>query len=344
MTTTAGPTPTALVGPATGTQHLPPERVELVRNALVMPMRDRATMACGVFRANGTFCTQSRTLISSNRFTGIPTAAKLETVQTVEGRFLYAGIGRHHFGHFLLESISRLWAMEDERANVDGILVIPMHGMDIESVLRRRFLPFYRILGYDRPLYLVQEPVQIPQLLVPSQAFGHSTWIAGTERFRQFTRQRLASALSPDGPEKLYISRSALKHPDQSIDQEDRIEALMQEAGYTIFHPQNHSVRNQCEHYMAARCIVGGDGSAFHLVPFLMQSGTRIGLIRRRTRRSAFTAFVEQIKAFDDVRLTTFDALEPAGLPAKTGARSAREKPKLDFDRLRHDLGQAGFL
>ena len=317
---------------------LPPERIEMLKRAVVVPMTERRHHACGVFRADGSFCQNSRTLISANRFTGIPDMPAPEAIDPAPGRFLFAGLGRHHFGHFLMECIGRLWAMEHHHQQVDGILVTPMHDVDMESVARRRFLRFYNILSYGRPLFLVERPARVGTLVLPSPGFGHMGWSQGTPAFRAFVRQRLEAELVPDGPEKLYISRSKLKAPDQRVDQEDRIEQMMREAGYTIFHPQKHSMEEQCQRYMAARRIVGGDGSAFHLAPFVLQPGAQVGLIRRRYRKPVFDALAGQITAFADIHLSCLNALRP-----RQQAEPDQPAP-LDIDKLRNQLSEAGFI
>ena len=47
---------------------LPQPHVETVEQALVAPMPEGRELACGVFRADGSFVQQSRTLSSSDRF------------------------------------------------------------------------------------------------------------------------------------------------------------------------------------------------------------------------------------------------------------------------------------
>jgi capsular polysaccharide biosynthesis protein len=150
-------------------------------------------------------------------------------------------------------------------------------------------------------------------------------------------RAHLEANCPAQGPEKVYISRSRLKHPHQRVDQEERIEKLMKASGYTIFHPQRHSIMVQARVYRAAKVIVGGDGSAFHLVPFATEPETGIALIQRRNRPEAFGAIKDQIKAFADVDLVTLNPL--------TGAQAEKDQPDpIDFRALRRQLGDNGFL
>lgn len=317
---------------------VPPPAAETVNDAVVATMEPERDLACGVFRADGSFCDLSRTLISVGRLTGRPDRPEPE--REFPGRYLFAGIGRHHFGHFLLEGIPRLWALE-EVAPVDGILLVPMHGVDFGAVMRRRLGAFMDLLTGGLPVHNIREPVRVEQLVVPSQGMGHRAWITGTPPFRRFVRERLCRKIEPQGPERLYISRSLLKREDQMVDQEDRIEAIMKRAGYTVFHPQKHPIPKQCARYMAARRIVGADGSAFHLAPFVLQPECRVAIFQRRHRRQRIVeALASQMRAFADVEALTIDALCP---PAATDACGDRPN-RLDIGKLERDLSEAGFL
>lgn len=114
----------------------------------------------------------------------------------------------------------------------------------------------------------------------------------------------------------------------------------MKKAGYHVFHPQKHSLEEQCARYRASSHIVGADGSAFHLAPFAMKPGTTIGLIQRRRRPEVYSALTTQIRAFCDVDLVKIDALvkhrDPSAHP-KTHA-------SIDFDMLKTRLEETGLI
>ncbi len=315
--------------------ELPPATVEVIQNATVIPMAADHSQACGVFRPDRQFCEMSRAKFAHNRFSATPKF--LTPTNILKGRHIFAGIGRHHFGHFLLESLPRLWALEQH--NVDGVVFIAKHGTDFGAVIRRRFGPFLNILTNDTPIYVVENATAVEELILPTPGIGHLKWTTATPEFRAFIRNRLTTGISPDGPERLYVSRSKLKREDQMIDQEKRIERMMKDAGYTVFHPQKHTLVEQCQRYMAARKIVGPDGSPFHLAPFVMQPGTQVGLIQRRWRQEVFDALANQIESCADVELTTTNPLVPLPIGQKPDDSACQP---IDFHKLQADLRSAG--
>ena len=315
---------------------LPEAQVETLHEATVMPMTEGRDQACGVLRADGSFCKFSATRLSAGRLTGTPDAPQSTT--PLPGRHLFAGLGRHHFGHFLVETITRLWALDGAATGCDGIVVIPKHGIDFDAVMRRRLGQFFDLVSNGLPVHIAETPLKVETLHVPTQGFGHMSWLTATPEFRQHIRDRLTSQITPEGPEKLYVSRSGLKDPAQAMHKEDMVESMMVKAGYTIFHPQDHSLADQCSRYMAAKQIVGPDGSAFHLAPFVLQKGTRVGLIQRRHRQDVFDALVAQIRAFCAAELVTLNPLLPPGKGRDPG------NPQIFFRKLKRDLISSGFL
>ncbi|WP_417733641.1 glycosyltransferase family 61 protein [Roseovarius sp.] len=322
-------------------RHLPEARTDTIRGAIVVPMSPGAGHACGVVGPGGAAVAQARTLLSGGRFTPDPIAPD-GPVARLPGRWLYAGVGRHHFGHFLLECISRLWALDHGAAPFDGIIITPMQGRDIAAVIRRRLGPLLDILGQGLPVHLAAEPVQVDELVVPSQGMGHLHWTAGTPEFRAYVRRHLCAALTPEGPDKLYVSRRRLKSPAKQVPHEQKIERWMSAAGFEIFHPERHAIAVQCQRYMAARQIVGPDGSAFHLAPFVMPRGARVGLIQRRTRQPVFDAIARQITSFAEADLWTTAALAQLRTAPQPDERESALPPELR--QLRGDLKQAGFI
>lgn len=315
---------------------LPPPIIEPIRNARLAPVAATGAFAHGVFRPDLSFCELSRTRISDSRFTARADTAAVASAEHLQGRYLFAGIGRHHFGHFLMETASRLWALDGRQKSFDGLIIVPAPNIDFAAVLRRRLQRFFDIMGCTLPIHLIEQPVVVDELLVPAQGFGHLQWTVGNDAFRQFVRAQVDRTCPPFGPERIYISRSKLKHAFQRIDQEDKIEALMAKAGYTIFHPERHNVQIQCQTYRAAHTIVGGDGSAFHLVPFAMQPETRIGLIQRRARLAPVNAIARQITAFAPVNLLRLDPLHRS--QEDKAAATRRSADPLDLTKLTEQL------
>lgn len=322
-------------------ERLPPPVVERLRLALAMPMAPGPDCTCGIFRADGSFRPLSRTLLSGARLSGVPEPDEMPVAEAITGRWLFAGIGRHHFGHFLVETLIRLWAVRAYREELDGIVIIPKHGMDFSLALARRYGSFLALLSDDLPVHIAEFPTRYETLLLPSPGFGPLGWIEGSEVFRREMRARVAGAIRPAGSDKLYISRSGLKQSEKRVHDEDRIEALLARAGYDIFHPEAHSIEDQLARYMAATTVIGGDGSAFHLAAFALPRGARVGLIQRRHRPKVLEAFKVQLEAFNAAEVHLVRPVLPR--TAATPHPSEAATP-IDFEVVAAGLADAGLI
>lgn len=322
-------------------RHLPVARIDIVPGAILMPMGPDSGAACGALSPDGAPLPAARTLLSGGRFTPDPVPPR-DAPLHLPGRWLFAGIGRHHFGHFLLEATPRLWALDHGAGPVDGIALLPMYGRDINAVLRRRLGPLLEMLGQRLPVRLIETPTQVDTLVLPSQGFGHRDWSHGTPEARSYMRRHLCTGAPEPGADKLYISRRRLKTPAQQVPHEQQIERWMSRAGYAIMHPERLTIAEQIAHYRAAHTIVGPDGSAFHFAPFVMPPGARVALIQRRTRQATFDAIARQITGFAEADLMTTAALAQLSAAPQEADREHTMPPELR--QLRADLQVAGFL
>lgn len=202
----------------------------------------------------------------------------------LSGRHLYGGTLFFHFGHFLTESLSRLWAVADSGAR--SILFTPkslrgrrhpdLAGWQAEILDR---------LGIHLPVRILHEAVEVEELLVPAQGFGLGRLSQGTPAFRAFTRKlrpALADHAVREGT-KLYLSRSRLARKTGGILGEAHLEQALAAQGFTILHPQDHSIGDQLQAMSAAHHLLGPEGSAFHLAGLVAAPRQRFALIRRRS-------------------------------------------------------------
>ncbi|NPD15201.1 DUF563 domain-containing protein [Xinfangfangia sp. D13-10-4-6] len=266
---------------------LPPftGEIETLSNALLVPERKHDQLiAQGVFYADGRWCENARCWIRAHRPAPIPTLAPDEVVRDLPGTHLYGGHFRRHFGHFLVDSTSRLWALGHLGKRPDSLIYLPYRG-EVEPIRRaiRNMAPFFRLLGVDIPVQTFGEPQRVERLIVPELGFGWSERYAGSPGYRDYMQSHLNAAAPAEGGEKLYVSRARLPATRGGVLGEALIEENMARAGYEIFHPEKHPLEVQIARYKAAKSIVALDGSALHLAAFVMPRDGRVAMILRRS-------------------------------------------------------------
>jgi capsular polysaccharide biosynthesis protein len=294
----------------------------------------------GVLDADGATCLHAATWRGA-RTMMTPPAPPEGPVARLPGRHLYAGQLWAHFGHFLCESLARLWAL-DRAGPLDGIVFLPKRPGRVEALSGWQ-REMFALFGVDLPVRVLDRPTVVEELVVPGQGFGIGRMFAGTPEFRDFVRDRFAPGVIPDGPDRLYLSRTALGGAEGGILGERHIEENIARCGYTVFHPQAHTIATQVAAYRAARAVVGPDGSAFHMLAFADPTPKDVGVILRRSS-SVPEGIGTHIAAFTGQAPHLIDALVADWVPEGTARANRNAFGQVDFARLQARLAAAGFI
>lgn len=185
---------------------------------------------------------------------------------------IYAGPLLPAYGHFLLESLARLWAAPSFPHHPIVWTVNSAQSCD-------HLLPWMResldLLGINNTVRLIREATLIEQLIVPSPGFEIQY------RFGRHHSKFLARLdWRPIQDRKLWVSRSGI---DPDIRQGQKmLEAALAADGWTIIHPETLSLTEQLQEFSSAARIAGEQGSALHSVIFLRPApGLRLDVFAR---------------------------------------------------------------
>ena len=256
-----------------------------IEAAVATPMRpadirDRASFAGGgIYDARGRRVEAARREITRGvppmrvrRSVRLDRLSPADVVGVAGTEMVYAGPALAHFGHFLLEVLSRLWWVgkldpagvrlvfheAGPRGRRDAFLAKPYVGETLA------------LLGLDaeRAVFVADAPLRFPRLLVPAPVLS-----LGGHAYTGFPTayERLAAAADPDGepPSRaLYFSRTRIRDDRQRIANEAEVEALMRALGVEVAYPEELPFAAQIRLVRRARLLVGCAGSALHLAAF----------------------------------------------------------------------------
>lgn len=277
-----------------------------------------------------------------------------EATAYLKGHYIFGGMTRIHFGHFLLECTSHLWAIDHVDEPIDGILFYPLYGVPIAEAGEdsRRYQFTRKILDalqVKHKLHIVNETTQVEKLTIGERALGTGKRSAGSSYYRKFMRSRNAAtnnSLSKNHTsEKTYISRTKLSPHLGSILGEDALERTFRDAGFRIFHPQDHSVDEQMDVYKNSEIIVGSEGSALHLPPFCINADTcKVVIIARQFKQDRLKRdFCSQYIGFTGIDPIIIDARKYCW--KKTNTVFLRDaKIVVDFEEMYRQLQELDIL
>ncbi|HDY92156.1 MAG TPA: glycosyltransferase family 61 protein [Pseudoalteromonas sp.] len=196
------------------------------------------------------------------------------SVDRLDGNYIYLGFYAEHYGHFLLETLSRLWAIKNPN-QYDGFIfnnfVIPRKVDKLTKIASF----FFNSLGLDSTkIIILKRNTFVDNLIVPNaQCYilnkAHPKYIDIFERLRCNVSAQNCSQL------KLYLSRSKLQKRKRKVLNEHKIEEAFFQRGFQVVYMESLSINEQLSLLANANVIAGLEGSALHNCLF-MKPGSKV--------------------------------------------------------------------
>ena len=314
---------------------------QVVENAVVVPPTEQNfVQEAGVLYSDGSYCSSGALWRNGRALTVQPKMPEGD-LPVREGTWLWGGLLWMHFGHFLVESTARLWALETLNIPIDGILFAPKrprNGSEVHAFQHE----FVKLMGTEVPVVCLDAPTKVERLIVPGQGFGLGSMIEGTQNYRDAIAARFANDIQAKGPKKLYISRSKLPAGRGNLIGETELEAHLEKQGYTVFHPEKHNLTDQIAIYKAADQIIAAEGSALHLLAMVAKPHQQVAIVVRRPS-NATDQLARHLNSFAGITPLALVQLTRSWKPVGP-AKSRLWMGELNMPALQKDLADAGFI
>jgi hypothetical protein len=187
--------------------------------------------------------------------------------ERVGGTALYLGPLLGAFGHFLVETLARFWALDRvDLAGVDHVVV----------ALQRRTPPgfaldVFQALGLAHKLRIVAKPERFDRVIVPEASHAVSGYIhPDFKAAAEAIAPKLAGPTPTERAAGLYFTRSRLDpwSITSAVVGEGRIEERLAAQGIAIVAPEEHPFAEQVRMVRATHRLGGIEGSALHMAMF----------------------------------------------------------------------------
>ncbi|WP_431298479.1 glycosyltransferase 61 family protein [Tabrizicola sp. BL-A-41-H6] len=332
---------------------LPQARIERVDGAIMRPPREGdmggLPQICGVFRPDGTLVELSKTVSIGGSLSPSPPVPEAPSGQR-DGAWLFGGQLYHHFGHGLIYSASRLWAIRrllEDGVPLRGILFHERHSIEPkgDAALPRNLRLTLDVFQPGIPVVTTGATERVETLYVPQQGLStHPSLFLGLEEQRRFLRDNAARIEPNAAPRDIYISRTRIGWKGNHLF-ESEIERALAAAGYHVFHPQQASLADQIATYRSARRLIAVDGSALHVAATAIPASARVAIISRREFYA--WALADQLHAFSGCEARVIEAHRDMYVASRGMGRNSSWFGALvstDFARLGQELVRYGFL
>ncbi|HUD91006.1 glycosyltransferase 61 family protein [Sphingobium sp.] len=199
---------------------------------------------------------------------------------------IFGGYLYNHFGHFLLESLSRLHVCD----------IFPDY--PIVWIKEREMKSWHRdlmsVINIKNDQIFVSEISQAMEIIVPDCGFSIGKFFKG---YHQEFLGKYENNVRRGT--KLWLSRSFLSNGLGGVDNEPEIEYYLKDKGWTIFHSQLHSIDEQIDALSSAERIAGFEGSAFHLLILIKNVAARVDIFTRGNIINNNFNLIADAKGFD---------------------------------------------
>lgn len=216
----------------------------------------------------------------------------------IEQTYIYIGEIRKHFGHFLTESISRLWITNEFKEY--PVIYHLKNGTtsNQEKLLFDTLLEPVNLINKER-LVTFSRPVIIDKIIIPQPSFVNLSNAYQVHSLfpENFARNTLPQQLETTS-QPLYLSRRLLESSSRNIINELELEKIFLSAGFAICYPEQLSLREQALLINKHEVIIGPIGSALHSILFDISSHRNIVCLTDKDHFNPNFIMIDAIKSF----------------------------------------------
>lgn len=199
-----------------------------------------------------------------------------EKARHISGTVLFGGFFINHWGHFLVETLARLWYLYQDSAEKIEKVVFVSENPDFAG-LHGNMKQFFELAGLSDIIEVVTSDVSCDRLIVPEMALSH--WHTSQEYgaiFNSLIRKVLSSATECEGTgrvenKKVFLTRSKLKNATRKEINIECVDKFFQNNGYTIISPEKLMLKDLVIMMSDASEIVSINGTLAHNVLFAPQ-------------------------------------------------------------------------
>ena len=196
-----------------------------------------------------------------------------------EETVVYCGYMVNHWGHFLIEGVTRLWYFLEQDTSVDKYVFFLDEGE--QRQIQGNYREFFQLLGIWDKLEFINRPTTFRRVIVPELGIhmrqGYTPKLLGVF-------DRIAENVRPqpdwETPEKIYFSRSQFQKGQPFEFGFDALDNFFAKNGYTILYPEKVPLSRMIHYIRSCQVVATLSGSLPHNMLF-GRSGQKVEIIER---------------------------------------------------------------
>ena len=160
-------------------------------------------------------------------------------------RLIYGGYLRHKWGHFITESLARIWALEEPGINDDAKILFFSDSAS-NSMPGGNFCQVFELLGIADRIIIADKEILVEELVVPELGYEHDCFYTDIQAgiYRKIINKALVSKPSEDltHPDKVFISRAGIPGAVKNAVNLIELEKYFRDNGFELISPEKTSL------------------------------------------------------------------------------------------------------
>ena len=206
------------------------------------------------------------------------------SIQHVDETVLYIPIIPKQWGHFLIDTVSRLWIFLDNRFDVkDTKIYVNIWGFS-ENKITGNYKKFLEYLGIFGKIKIVDHPIQASEVWIPTytMSFAKTYNLEYKTVLEYVTKQIMESdkVTHLQHYDYIYLSRTKLPTSKMKEIGEIDIERFLEDNGFKILYPEELSLEEQVFYFQTSKIVAGMSGTIMHNIGFARKE-TKLCIMNR---------------------------------------------------------------
>lgn len=273
------------------------------QNATILPLRPDSSLLFG--RGGVVDCSGSYVELSSipNR---VQFSYPFENAIYKDEKIVYCGYLVNHWGHFLIEAVTRLWYFMEQDLSIDKYVFFLNENE--ERTIKGNYRKFFELLKIWDKIEIINQPTTYREIIVPELGI-HCRKGYTPKLLRLF--DEIANNVIIDSswtaPKKIYFSRSQLKKGAPYEFGFDTLDNFFKKNGYTILYPENVPLDQMIYYIRNSDVVATLSGSLPHNMLFANQ-GQKVEIVERLAMNNDNQTDVNKMR---ELNVTYIDAHIP---------------------------------
>ena len=205
-------------------------------------------------------------------------------LEFIDESVIFGGMTWAHFGHFILEGLSRLWYLVKNPTDTRKIIYI-CDEAEIFKFKKQIIYDFFKMLGVDEyRLMFIEKPIKFAHISIPSVLFkADEIYYIKEYPLVYCACAKGANFIHNDKKcfDKIYISHTKWTHrTEMCFLNEDIYEKFFTQKGFKVLYPEEFSVSEMVYYVSNATQIATTMGTTAHYALFARR-GTRFIVLTR---------------------------------------------------------------